>query len=107
MKILCFALAGALQASCPGPTPSPVTSDDAGPGPTILDAARQDAGDVYTRACAALKSAGCAEGALVHCADVLWLADEKHLVNFHPACLAAARTAAEIRACGKEIPCRE
>lgn len=94
--------------SCPPPTPVPpdVTSPDAGEGAdaAILDAKRDD---VYARACAALRDAGCREGSHENCADVLALADERKLVNYHPICVSRATSKAQVRACGKEIACRD
>lgn len=118
MKLISVWIAAlALNSSCPPPAPSPpdVTSPDAsaegGGGiqdadaaPVLVDAKRED---VYSRACAALKAAGCREGLHENCAVVLALADERRLVNYHPICVSRATTKAQVRACGKEIACRD
>jgi len=62
-------------------------------------------GDVYADACAAMKAAGCAEGASVNCASTIRHADQAGITKVPLACLASAKGAAAVRACGF-VTCR-
>jgi hypothetical protein len=55
---------------------------------------------LYGEACANLNALGCPEGAKANCAAVMQTAQEAHLTDLRPSCLAAAKTQDEARACG-------
>lgn len=98
MRILIASLATiamSLAAECPpSPPPTPDASDaghrDAGPSPNATPT---------QRACGNLASLGCAEGVDDKCVVVLDRAIAARLTTFNLACLASAKTKAEIRAC--------
>jgi len=55
---------------------------------------------IYQAACDQLATIGCPEGAMPNCAAVLQSAQEAHLTNLRPTCLAAAQSQDAARACG-------
>jgi len=84
--LLVAAFVSFLACVTPAPLPPP-------PGPSP---------DVYASACANLAAIGCPEGARPNCARVMQDAQEAHLTDLHPECLAGlAKTASkeEARAC--------
>jgi hypothetical protein len=89
MRSFILALTIALT-SCATPSPTP----DPPPGP-----------DIYGAACANLAAVGCPEGSRDNCAEVMQQAQEAHLTDLHPTCLAAAKTQDAARACGS-VRCR-
>ena len=54
-------------------------------------------------ACAAMKTAGCKEGAIADCARVVCQANaDPHFKHYNLSCLSKAMTTAAVRACGGE-----
>lgn len=73
----------------PVPTPTPVPVADSAPPR-----------DLYDDACSTLKRIGCREGRFTVCADRMRRAEAGHLFVTHAACIAKAKTMADVVACG-------
>lgn len=94
MRSLVLVILALACAACP-PQPSPVPHDlDGAIAPTPENA------------CASMRSAGCIEGADIHCADVLSHMVDSGLTPLDLACLTGASTKEAARACkgGPDCP---
>ena len=76
-------------------TPTPVTPPTDGG----RDASSGDSGDAIARACQNLATLGCAEGN-ASCVTTMQHAQSTGITDLKPACLAAAKSKADVRACG-------
>ena len=110
-----LALAPACSPSTPQPKPPEATPDAAtapigdAASPSNGDASPPTAGGDCAAACANLAALGCPEGAPKSgqsCVEVCNHAQSSHLTDLKPACLAAAKTAADARAC-KTVKCAD
>ena len=97
MILAVLSLAMLAPACPPPPTPSPPPAPDAGPAPPPP----VDGGaTVYDQACAAIAAAGCTEGRDPTCAATLQHIDGAHITPLDVQKCAAAKTKADVRACG-------
>jgi len=91
----------------PGPPPPPAVVDAGRPVPPPLPPpAPPSVGDVYDDACRALAAVPCPEGLVTSCAATMRHTDQAGLTKVPVVCLAAAKTAAQVRACGPFVGCR-
>jgi hypothetical protein len=85
----------------PTPPPVPTATADAAPKPVPpTPPAPKPAGDVYDQACATELLFGCPEGVPADCAAVIRHVAAGKITTVPAACIAAAKSAVEIRACG-------
>lgn len=66
---------------------------------TVSDAAPLDGGDEYDTACANIATVGCYEGRSPYCATSMRDSASALGITFDVACLGAARSKADVRAC--------
>lgn len=102
LTVLAAGLCAAFLAACPTePSPSSSTS----PAPDRDASFPKPAEDPCDAACAAMRTAGCAEGLDSKCATVCGhVLDAGVVVRLDVSCLARAMTKADVRACG--VACR-
>jgi len=114
MTATLLAITMAVEGCPPATPPSTVVdaSDAFAPPAPTTDGAFDDDSPATTdsaivascaSACAAMKTAGCKEGAIVDCARVICAANaDSHFKHYNLACLSKAMTTAAVRACGGE-----
>lgn len=94
-------LAAVALSACP-PSPSPPTPDSGDSGvPPLGDAGATDCKLI----CARLAIVGCVEGKDEKCVPTCMHVQRSQITTFPIACLSAARTKAEVHACGSSVEC--
>lgn len=99
-KHLALAAAALVAWKCAAPSPTPVTP------PPIADGDGGFVGTPYAATCHHLHDLGCPEGAAADCARTLAHVDSTKLTLLPLACISAAHTAGDVRACGGFVTCR-